>query len=156
MSKKLDKINSIARKSGNSIIEEAKAQKQNRQWIKKSRKIAIHILSEIKRQKPNNGMSQKKLAEKMDVSPQYINKIVKGEENLTLETISRIEEVLGVELFNVDLPQSNMYVEPYKSDYQHITSPSKVQDGDRANFDNIIDFTSYNDSDDDKPSGTYG
>jgi transcriptional regulator with XRE-family HTH domain len=37
----------------------------------------------------------------MGVSPQYINKIAKGTENLTLETISRLENVLNVQLIEL-------------------------------------------------------
>lgn len=156
MSEKLDKLNSIAREGADSIIDEAKFQKQNRQWIKNSRKIAILILSEIKRQKPKNGMSQKMLAEKMDVSPQYINKIVKGKENLTLETISRIEQALGIELFNVDLPQSKVSVEPALEVHKCFASRVQVQERDTAKITDLIEFSSYNDSDDDTPTGTYG
>lgn len=156
MSEKLDKLNSIAREGADSIIDEAKFQKQNRQWIKNSRKIAILILSEIKRQKPKNGMSQKMLAEKMDVSPQYINKIVKGKENLTLETISRIEQALGIELFNVDLPQSKVSVEPALEVRKCFASRLQVQERDTAKITDLIEFSSYNDSDDDTPTGTYG
>ena len=32
------------------------------------------------------------------VSPQYVNKIVKGKENLTLDTISKLEQALGIKL----------------------------------------------------------
>ena len=46
-------------------------------------------------------MTQKSLAAKLDVSPQQVNKILKGHENLTLETISRIEEALGMELVTI-------------------------------------------------------
>jgi len=46
-------------------------------------------------------MTQKKLAKLMGVSPQYINKVVKGKENLTLETITKIEQVLGITLIEV-------------------------------------------------------
>jgi transcriptional regulator with XRE-family HTH domain len=44
-------------------------------------------------------MTQKDLAERMNVSPQYISKIVKGAENLSLETITALEEALSVDLF---------------------------------------------------------
>jgi len=37
----------------------------------------------------------------MGVTPQYINKIVKGKENLTLETIAKIEKALGITLIEV-------------------------------------------------------
>ena len=36
----------------------------------------------------------------MGVSPQQINKVLTGGENLTLETISKFSEVLGVELIS--------------------------------------------------------
>ena len=39
--------------------------------------------------------------EMMGVTPQYINKVVKGKENLTLETITKIEQVLGITLIEV-------------------------------------------------------
>jgi len=41
------------------------------------------------------------LADKMEVSAQYINKIVKGSENLSLETISKLENALGIQLIEV-------------------------------------------------------
>ena len=35
----------------------------------------------------------------ISVSPQYVNKIVKGKENLTLDTISKLEQALEINLF---------------------------------------------------------
>ena len=46
-------------------------------------------------------MTQKKLAEIVGVSPQYINKVVKGRENLTLETIVKMEKALGIALIEI-------------------------------------------------------
>ncbi|NIJ52446.1 plasmid maintenance system antidote protein VapI [Dyadobacter arcticus] len=46
-------------------------------------------------------MSQKDLAEKLQVTPQTVNSWVKGNSNFTIETIVRIEEALGVELIGV-------------------------------------------------------
>jgi transcriptional regulator with XRE-family HTH domain len=37
----------------------------------------------------------------LGVSPQQVNKILKGSENLTLDTIEKIELVLGIELITV-------------------------------------------------------
>ncbi len=51
-------------------------------------------------------MSQKDLADRIDVSPQYINKIVKGKENLSLVTICKIERVLGVTLIEIPAYES--------------------------------------------------
>jgi len=48
--------------------------------------------------------TQAKLADEMKVSPQYVNKIVKGRENLTLETIALLETALGISLITVQTP----------------------------------------------------
>jgi transcriptional regulator with XRE-family HTH domain len=34
----------------------------------------------------------------LGVSPQYVSKILKGSENMTLETIAKLEDALGVNL----------------------------------------------------------
>ena len=75
-------------------IEEAKKRKANRYWQKHSQKIAIKVLKAIR----EKGIKQKQLAEMVGVSPQQINKIVKGNENLTLETIAKLENALNIAL----------------------------------------------------------
>ncbi|HEY5557903.1 helix-turn-helix transcriptional regulator [Acetobacterium sp.] len=78
-------------------LEKAKWRQENQAWLEKSALIALKILRAISDQ----GSSQKKLADKMEVSAQYINKIVKGSENLSLETISKLEIALGIQLIEV-------------------------------------------------------
>ena len=68
--------------------------KTNKKWLNQSSNIAINVLSSLKQK----GWSQKQLAENMKVSAQQVNKIVKGKENLTLETISKLENALGIVL----------------------------------------------------------
>lgn len=63
----------------------------------KSKIFAINILAQLRKL----GMSQKDLAEKLQVTPQTVNSWVKGNSNFTIETIVRIEEILGVELIGV-------------------------------------------------------
>jgi transcriptional regulator with XRE-family HTH domain len=74
----------------------AKAQyrRENREWLRKSAAIAVRVLDALKLQH----LSQKELAERMNISPQQISKIVKGQENLTLETISNLENALGIQI----------------------------------------------------------
>ncbi len=100
----LEKINEITSKEVSPWLKKAQEREKDRGWTDRSSKIAIRILREIRKQKPINGMTQKRLAEEMGVTPQYISKVVKGKENLTLETIAKIEEVLGVKL--VEVPMS--------------------------------------------------
>jgi ribosome-binding protein aMBF1 (putative translation factor) len=71
-----------------------KYRRDNREWLKKSAAIAVWVLDALKAQ----NISQKELAERMNVSPQQISKIVKGQENLTLETISNLEIALGLQI----------------------------------------------------------
>ena len=78
-------------------LEEADYRFENKAWLQKTQAIALKILRSLRSQ----GMSQKDLAEKLNVSPQMVNQWVKGSENFTLETISKIEYALGVELMNV-------------------------------------------------------
>jgi ribosome-binding protein aMBF1 (putative translation factor) len=82
-------------------LEEARYRRDNRDWLRKSQLIAIRLLLTLK----ERGMQQKELAEQLGVSPQQVSKIVKGKENLTLETISRLESVLGISLFEVPKTQ---------------------------------------------------
>lgn len=46
---------------------------------------------------------QKELAEKMNCSLEFIETILKGSENLTLETICKLEKVLGISLIKINL-----------------------------------------------------
>lgn len=69
----------------------------NKNWLDKSSLIAIAVLEALK----TKNMSQKELASKVKVSAQQINKIVKGKQNLSLETISKLEDALKISLISI-------------------------------------------------------
>lgn len=73
----------------------ARQRNVDKPWLKKSRAIAFTVLDALKAKK----MTQVQLAQLLAVSPQQVNKIVKGRENLTLETISKLEDAIGISLF---------------------------------------------------------
>lgn len=98
------KIEKIAIDDNGSWIEKAKYRRDNRPWLRKSQRIAVRILSVLDKK----GIQQKELAKALDVSPQQVSKIVQGKQNLTLETISKLEAVLGVILFEVPVSQFEM------------------------------------------------
>lgn len=77
--------------------EKALQRQENEKWLEKSAAIALKVLRELRMK----SLSQKELAEKMNVSAQYINKLVKGRENLSLDTICKLEEALDITLFSV-------------------------------------------------------
>lgn len=69
-----------------------RARIQKRNMLRESQYIALKILNRL----DELGWTQKKLAEQIGVTPQQINKIVKGKENLTLETQTKLQAVLEI------------------------------------------------------------
>lgn len=94
MSNMNEKLSKLASSKPSSWKEKARYRSENKEWLKKSAAIAIMVLEALKAQM----LTQRNLAEKMNVSPQQINKIVKGQENLTLETITNLELALGIHI----------------------------------------------------------
>lgn len=70
---------------------------KNRGWLDRSATLAANILQTLR----ERNLSQKELAEKLGVSPQHVNSILKGTENLTLETIGKLENALGINLITM-------------------------------------------------------
>jgi len=70
---------------------------ENESWLANSFKIALRVLSVLR----ERSITQKELAEKMSVSPQHVNKILKGQENLSLETINKLEKALNISLIDI-------------------------------------------------------
>ena len=89
----IDKLNALASKDSK-WLKEAEERQENKNWLRHSQKIAIKVLRTIR----ELGMTQKELAAKMGVSAQMVNKMVKGKENFTLQTIAKLEEALEVSL----------------------------------------------------------
>ncbi len=67
-------------------------------WLKYSRKIAIKAAMAMKRQ----NISRQDLAVRMGCSPQYVSRLLKGEENLSLETICKLEESLNIAILQYE------------------------------------------------------
>lgn len=117
MSKITDKINKLATTSD--WIEKANKRQENKEWLKHSQKIALKVLRTLRKEK----ISQKSLAERIGVSPQYVNKIVKGKENLTLETISKLEKALSIDLMGASkVSEKTEYIFKEKYVYFNIYS----------------------------------
>ena len=74
--------------------EDAEWRRNNWTWLQHSQKIAVKILLQMK----VLGLTQKSLAEQMNCTQQYISKILKGKENMSLETLSKLENALKINL----------------------------------------------------------
>lgn len=76
--------------------EEAEWRRKNNAWLRYSQQIALTILDYMKREH----LTQSEMAQRMGCSQQYVSKIIKGSENLTIETISKIESVTGCKIIS--------------------------------------------------------
>lgn len=92
------KLNAIAMPASQKDVSSAQWRRDNKEWLCKSFDIALNILAALK----EKGWSQKKLANAMEVSEQHVSKIVKGQENFTLQSIAKLEQILGVRLVQTD------------------------------------------------------
>ena len=84
-------------------LEKAKWRQENEDWLDISFSIAVKILSALNSNKKANisPKNQKELAESMGCSAQYVNKLLKGKENLQIETICRIQRILNINLIEI-------------------------------------------------------
>lgn len=92
-----DKFLALVSKEETKTVARAKSRLANKSYTKISNRIAFEILERL----DELGWTQKQLAEKMDVYPQQVNKWVKGNENFTIATLARLEEVLETKLIEV-------------------------------------------------------
>ncbi|MGV3529809.1 MAG: helix-turn-helix domain-containing protein [Flavisolibacter sp.] len=89
-----EKLQKITSQQPSGWHEKAAYRRANRGWMKKSAWVAVNVLQQLR----SLEMTQRELAEKMGISAQQVSKIVKGQENLTLETIDKLEKALGMTL----------------------------------------------------------
>jgi transcriptional regulator with XRE-family HTH domain len=68
---------------------------KSKKWLRYSSNISRRILSSLE---DDANLNQIILAKQIGVSPQYISKVLKGQQNLSLETIAKLSEALKVEL----------------------------------------------------------
>ncbi len=93
--KDLDKkLNKLAKPVSQQVLDDAQWRRENRIWLQKSFEISLSVLAAIM----EKGWNQKQLAEAMGVSQQEVSRIVKGKENLTLQTITDLEQILKTKL----------------------------------------------------------
>ena len=74
--------------------ENAEWRMANKPWLRYSQQIAMMMRDRME----ELHMSQKQLSELMGCSQQYVSKVLKGQENLSLETLSKIERCLNLQI----------------------------------------------------------
>jgi len=101
-----DKLKKYISREPSDWMEQADYYEVNKDWLDKSSMIAIKILSTLR----SLSLTQKALTESIGVTPQYINKVVRGQENLSLETICKIERSLGISLIKVPAYEASQVI----------------------------------------------
>lgn len=96
----LEKLASLAKPQSEKEKEQARYRKENRDWLRMSQEIALCLHYYLRKA----GLTQKELADKMGVSAVYVGKLLKGGENLTLETIGKIQKAICENLIVVAKP----------------------------------------------------
>lgn len=132
-------------KQDNTWIERARYRKINKAWLDISFAIAVKVMSALKSNKAANVFpkTQKELAEAMVCSPQYVNKLLKGTENLQLETITKIEQILNINLIDVPIFQTTVQIQV--EHYQHYSkSDESVKvESNLSNYEELFGAFSY-------------
>lgn len=109
-------------------LEKAKWRKENEEWLDISFKIAVKVLSALKENKVTGTYpkSQKELAKALDCSPQYISKLLKGQERLGIDTITKVGEILDIKL--IEVPQDEVEKEEIFSSEDKFTVTIKAKE----------------------------
>lgn len=94
---KLEKFAKLVSDKPSNFLAKLEQYNTNKKWLDHSSKVAINVLEILKEKK----WSQKDLSEKMNVSAQQVNKIIKGQQNLTFETIAKLELALDISLIEI-------------------------------------------------------
>ena len=87
--------------------EDAQWRRDNEYWLKYARHITLQVL----RAMGDQSITQVELAKRMGCTQQYVSNLLKGSSNMTLETIARLENALGIDLVKSALT----YVSGYSS-----------------------------------------
>lgn len=77
------------------FVDDVKWIQENASWLRRSRKVAYAIMDYMQ----DCHLSRNDVAEKLEVSPQYVSKILSGKTNFSFKTISEIKERLGIDVF---------------------------------------------------------
>lgn len=95
-----EKLDELATDRSKEVIRKSEELKKNRDWLRMSREIALAIRYYLRKA----GITQCAFAEMLNVSPAYVGKLLKGNENLTLETICRVQNAIGIDLLSIRRP----------------------------------------------------
>jgi ribosome-binding protein aMBF1 (putative translation factor) len=92
-----NKLEALVSKTPSKWIEESNKRFEDKEGLRYSQQVAVRILRTLREKK----LSQKDLADLLNVTPQTVNKWVKGSENFGFFTIGKIEKALDIKLMHI-------------------------------------------------------
>lgn len=96
-------LNKVITKTATQWKERAKKDRSNRKNITRAQAFALELIDYM----DLHNIKQVDLANKMNVSAQQVNKILRAKANLTFETLDKIAEALGVDISSPKIKSSN-------------------------------------------------
>ena len=105
----IERLKEVAQPASAEAVKGAEYRKQNWDWLEKSALIALDIHMYLRK----NNISKQEFAKMLDVTPAQVTKLLSGKENLGLKTISKIENVLKMDL--VAIPNYEHYYAAHPS-----------------------------------------
>ena len=100
----------------------AEWRRENENWLKYSRIITMKTMQAMDKQ----SVTQSGLVKRMGCSQQYVSNLLKGNSNMTLETIARIETALDIDIIGSAL---SCFVNGYVT-REKTSRPHYLNDGD--------------------------
>lgn len=99
---RIEKFKKMVEPIDSGWMKKAALRKEKEIWQNYSALIALRIMAALEK----SGKTQKELASELGKSPQYVSKLLKGEENLTLETICRLEAALAIRIIRIETAET--------------------------------------------------
>lgn len=75
-------------------FKQSQFREDNKEWIRKSQAVALKILLNLREQ----NISKKELSDKLSIPIEEVNKYIKGNKKFDLEIITKIENILEINL----------------------------------------------------------
>ena len=100
MSKTINFLKEHESKVPSKFQEKAEWRHENREWLRWSRDVALFLVEYME----TNGINRNGLAERLEVTPQYVSKILSGKVNFSFKSIAEIENKLSIRLLNIMEP----------------------------------------------------
>jgi ribosome-binding protein aMBF1 (putative translation factor) len=97
MTKGIDFLKAHESADASQFENRAKWRQENKTWLKWSRSMSLLLIQYMEA----NGLNRNGLAERLQVSPQYVSKLLSGKVNFSFKSVAELEEKLGMKCIDI-------------------------------------------------------